>query len=232
MGQHLYDGQLSLYDLARQSFGGTVCLREHFRCTPEITQFSNTLSYSGQIRPLRDTTSIKVKPPLVTCCLPDGQRQRDHNDEEALTIASPIAAAIDIPEYAGATFGVIAMVGNIQAALIDKLLRHKLTAAVYEERKLMCGNPAHFHGDERNIVFLSLVDSPRAPGLMIRDEWKLEPEVLDEIFHRTRLLPPSDLRSTSWPSFHSAIKRRPCSIEAKMLVYELEKAISVLPPPE
>jgi very-short-patch-repair endonuclease len=164
--KHLYDGQLSLYDLARQSFGGTVCLREHFRCAPEIIQFSNNLSYSRQIKPLRDTTSIKVKPPLVPYCVTEGERRGDHNDEEALTIASLISAAIAMPEYAGATFGVVAMLGNSQAILIDKLLRHKLTAAIYDERKLMCGNPAHFQGDERNIMFLSLVDSPRAPGLM------------------------------------------------------------------
>src|SRR5262249_46269135 len=38
---HLYDGQMSIYDLAQQSFGGTICLTEHFRCVPEIIQFSN-----------------------------------------------------------------------------------------------------------------------------------------------------------------------------------------------
>ena len=164
--KHLYDGQLSLYDLARQSFGGTVCLREHFRCAPEIIQFSNVLSYDRKIKPLRDTTSIPVKPPLVSCCLEDGQRRGDHNDEEALTIASLIVAAIEQPEYDGATFGVIAMVGNTQAQLIDKLLRHKLSAAVYDERRVMCGNPSHFQGDERNIVFLSLVDAPTGSGLL------------------------------------------------------------------
>src|SRR5882757_1802089 len=41
----LYDGQISIYDLARQSFGGTTCLVEHFRCVPEIIQFSNMVSY-------------------------------------------------------------------------------------------------------------------------------------------------------------------------------------------
>lgn len=164
--KHLYDGQLSIYDLARQSFGGTVCLREHFRCAPEIIQFSNVLSYDKKIKPLRDTTSIRIKPPLVTCCLQEGHRRGDHNDEEALTIASLIVAAIDEPEYEGATFGVIAMVGNTQASLIDKLLRHKLPAAIYDERKLMCGNPAHFQGDERNVVFLSLVDAPTGAGLL------------------------------------------------------------------
>lgn len=164
--KHLYDGQLSLYDLARQSFGGTVCLREHFRCAPEIIQFSNVLSYDRKIKALRDTTSIPVKPPLVCCCLEEGQRRGDHNDEEALTIASLVVAAIEQPEYEGATFGVIAMVGNSQAPLIDKLLRHKLPAAIYDERRLMCGNPSHFQGDERHIVFLSLVDAPTGPGLL------------------------------------------------------------------
>lgn len=164
--KHLYDGQLSLYDLARQCFGGTVCLREHFRCAPEIIQFSNVLSYDRKIKALRDTTSISIKPPLMTCCVERGQRVGDHNDEEALTIASLIAAAVNQPEYEGATFGVIAMVGNTQASLIDRLLRNKLAPAVYEDRRLMCGNPSHFQGDERNVMFLSLVDAPMEPGLL------------------------------------------------------------------
>jgi hypothetical protein len=47
----LYDGKQSVYDLAMQSFGGTICLREHFRCVPDIIQFSNHLSYDGKIKP-------------------------------------------------------------------------------------------------------------------------------------------------------------------------------------
>lgn len=53
---HLYDGQTSIYDLARESFGATIRLVEHFRRVPEIIQFSNQLSYEGAIRPLRDTS--------------------------------------------------------------------------------------------------------------------------------------------------------------------------------
>src|SRR6266436_3680115 len=48
----LYDGQISIYDLARQSFGGATCLVEHFRCVPEIIQFSNLISYDYRIKPL------------------------------------------------------------------------------------------------------------------------------------------------------------------------------------
>jgi hypothetical protein len=35
---HLYDGQTSVYDLARQSFGGTIRLVEHFRCVTDVIQ--------------------------------------------------------------------------------------------------------------------------------------------------------------------------------------------------
>ncbi len=31
-----YDGKLSLYHLAKASFQGEICLREHFRCTTDI----------------------------------------------------------------------------------------------------------------------------------------------------------------------------------------------------
>jgi superfamily I DNA and/or RNA helicase len=55
----LYDGQISIYDLARQSFGGTTCLVEHFRCVPEIIQFSNMISYDQRIKPLRELTGRK-----------------------------------------------------------------------------------------------------------------------------------------------------------------------------
>ena len=56
---HLYDGTTSLYHLARQCFGGTIALREHFRCVPDIIGFSNSLSYDFEIRPLRNPASAR-----------------------------------------------------------------------------------------------------------------------------------------------------------------------------
>src|SRR5438874_2160658 len=61
----LYDGQISIYDLARQSFGGTTCLVEHFRCVPEIIQFSNMISYDWRIKPLRDASRVHLLPHTV-----------------------------------------------------------------------------------------------------------------------------------------------------------------------
>src|SRR5262249_36748312 len=39
----LLDPTSSLYDTARRCFPGVILLREHFRCVPEIIQFSNDL---------------------------------------------------------------------------------------------------------------------------------------------------------------------------------------------
>src|SRR5262249_27317773 len=63
--KQLYDGRTSVYDLARQSFGGTIRLLEHFRCVPGIIQFSNQLCYSGEVMPLREASAAKVEPHLI-----------------------------------------------------------------------------------------------------------------------------------------------------------------------
>jgi hypothetical protein len=62
---HLYDGQTSIYDLAETAFGGVVTLREHFRCVPEIIQFSNHPSYGQTIRPLRESSSAMLRPAFL-----------------------------------------------------------------------------------------------------------------------------------------------------------------------
>lgn len=154
----LYDGRLSVYDLARQSFGGVIVLVEHFRCMPDIIQFSNALSYDGKIRPLREASSAAVNPPTAVYRV-EGRGTDKVNSAEATVVASLVAAACEQLEYADATFGVISLVGEEQALEIERLLRNRLAPEEYERRRVLCGNAAQFQGDERAVVFLSLVDS-------------------------------------------------------------------------
>lgn len=163
----LYDGQASIYDLGRQSFGGIIALTEHFRCVPEIIEFSNRLSYNGRIQPLRDASTVLTKPHVIPYRV-NGSRRGHVNSGEALVIASLIAAAVEQPEYEGKTFGVIALVGNEQAYEIDRLLRTYLSPEEYQRRKVLCGKPAQFQGDERDVVFLSMVDQPDEGPLAMR----------------------------------------------------------------
>jgi len=42
---------------------------------------------------------------------------------------------------------------------IDELIQRHISESVYTNRRILCGNPAHFQGDERDVMFLSVVDS-------------------------------------------------------------------------
>ena len=174
---HLYDGQTSVYDLAEAAFGGVVALREHFRCVPEIIQFSNQLSYNNTIRPLREPFSASVSPALVPQRV-NGYResQGKSNKVEAEEVASLITACLEDPSYAKnelgepTSFGIISLLGDEQAYLIESLLRKRLAPDVFTKHRLLCGNAAQFQGDERDVVFLSMVDGPPDDGkLTLRD---------------------------------------------------------------
>lgn len=160
----LFDNRFSIYDIGRQSFGDAICLLEHFRCVPEIISFSNRLSYDGRIRPLRESNSTRIKPACVEYRV-NGVAQNQINHREAETIANLAKAMCRHPEYVGKTMGVISMVGENQANLIDAKLRKVLDPVDYEQRRVICGNSAQFQGDERHIIFLSMIDSGREHGL-------------------------------------------------------------------
>ena len=172
----LYDGQISIYDLARQSFGGTTCLVEHFRCVPEIIQFSNMISYDQRIKPLRDASRVEVRPHTVAYRVSGSSRDGKINRQEAIGVASLLSAAMEQPEYqkneAGqpTSFGVVSLVGDEQALEIDNLLRKHLSPDLCEHHRLLCGNAAQFQGDERDVVFISLVDTAQRGPLSLRDQ--------------------------------------------------------------
>lgn len=162
----LYSGKFSIYDLAQASGYQPVRLKEHFRCVPEIIEYSNMLSYNGQIKALRETSEVKTKPPIVTYRVRDAIAVTKTNQKEVEAIVSLILACCENEEYNGKTFGVITLRGEKQATLIDRLLQSKMEPMEYRQRNILCGNPANFQGDERDIIFLSMVDANEAVGPM------------------------------------------------------------------
>jgi very-short-patch-repair endonuclease len=165
----LFNEKQSIYDIAGRANFAQVVLREHFRCLPEIIQFSNRLSYNGNIKPLRDASSVTVTPALVECRVDGGQREDGKkNPAEAEKILALIKAMIEHKDYTGQTIGVISMLGEEQAKLVDTLLQNNISADEYEKRRILCGTSAQFQGDERDIILLSLVNSPNVNGGPLR----------------------------------------------------------------
>jgi very-short-patch-repair endonuclease/DNA polymerase III delta prime subunit len=173
---HLYDGRTSIYDIAGASFGGVVRLREHFRCVREIIEFSNNLSYNGDIKPLRDSSRVRPKPHVVAYRAGTGPSADKVNLKEARAVASLLVASVEQPEFSlndkgqVATFGVCSLVGDEQAREIDTLLQRHMPPVEYDRRRVVCGGAAHFQGDERDVMFLSIVDGPQEGPLALREQ--------------------------------------------------------------
>jgi very-short-patch-repair endonuclease len=155
----LLDIKTSLYDLSKMRFPGVIMLREHFRCLPEIIEFSNQLAYGGKILPLREQPADTAWQSVIDVHIHDGYRERgtDANRPEAEYIVGKIAELCADPRYDGKTFGVISLLSDAQAQLIEGMLRDKLGEQEVERRRIRCGNAYHFQGDERHVMFLSLV---------------------------------------------------------------------------
>lgn len=92
-----------------------------------------------------------------------GEGQRIENYTEAEAIVETIQRCLEDDAYEDKTMGVIALQGRAQADLIARLLLERLEPRVIEERNLRCGVPATFQGDERDVIFLSLVTAPNIP---------------------------------------------------------------------
>ena len=155
----LYGIRASLYSIVSTTFQ-PISLREHFRSVPEIIGYSNRTSYDNQILPLRDSNSTILKPAIIDYKV-NGKRDEKSkiNRVEAETIVSLIEACLAMKEYKNSTFGVISLLGDEQAELIQDLIVKRIPATEIENHKILCGNSASFQGDERDIMFISLVDS-------------------------------------------------------------------------
>lgn len=158
----------SLFDLAKIRIPNMVQLNEHFRCVPEIIAFSNHYIYEGKLKPLRHPhPKGLLKPALVPVLVEAGYQNTNNkvNEPEAKAIVEKIAELIENPDYQIrpngnlCTFGIISLLAEDQAKYIKELLlRHpKIGEKVIEERNITCGDAYAFQGDERDVMFLSMV---------------------------------------------------------------------------
>lgn len=158
----LLEVESSLFDHGKLRYGKRrIPLREHFRCMPEIIRFSNDLCYADTpLIPLRQYGSNRLRP-LDHVPVSNGYRQgtgnRVINRPEAEMIVSRIVDMCGDRRYDGKTMGVVVLQGEAQATLIENMLLKELGAEEIEKRGLICGNPYSFQGDQRDIIFLSLV---------------------------------------------------------------------------
>lgn len=160
---HLYDAKTSIYDIAATTFQ-PLMLHEHFRCVPEIINFSNWLSYDFKIKPLRDCSNSVLLPAVVNYRVADGERIGKTNPNEAKAIVALLQACMEQPEYAGKSFGIISLLGDEQVKILQEEVYRRIDAKECSERRILCGNASNFQGDERDVILLSVVDCANGEG--------------------------------------------------------------------
>ena len=157
-----FDVESSLFDHGKLRYGTRrITLREHFRCMPELIRFSNDLCYSDTpLIPLRQYGPDRL-PPIEHVFVDGGYREgrnnRVVNKPEADAVVDRICELCASEQYSGKTIGVVVLQGEAQGALIENQLLERLGAEEMEKRRLVCGNPYSFQGDERDIMILSMV---------------------------------------------------------------------------
>jgi superfamily I DNA and/or RNA helicase/very-short-patch-repair endonuclease len=158
-----YGTEFSFFDHAKFFCDGVTVLREHFRCMPEIIEFSNRHFYAPDgkgLYPLKQYSENRLEPLVTVFCsngYTEGRGAKIINEPEAIAIVDTISNLIDDKKYQNKTFGIITLQGNQQASLIENLLVQKIGEKEFHKRKIVCGNSSSFQGDERDIIFLSLV---------------------------------------------------------------------------
>ena len=137
-----------------------IALREHFRCVEPIIR-SRCLSTRTLVpcacRPRRSASTRRL-----SISTSGGPAHGDKNPREAEIMVEEIRKSSD-PSLARVeaqdrwrTIGVISLIGGKQAALIDRMLLDELGESSGRHR-IARGDSATFQGDERDVVFLSMV---------------------------------------------------------------------------
>jgi very-short-patch-repair endonuclease len=164
-----FDADTSLFAQAHIRFPGRVVLQEHFRCMPEIIGFSNDLCYRELGLPLVQLRQFGADrlPPLRSIHVPDGYREGEgsstRNPLEAEALVHELCRCLADPSYSGKSFGIVSLLGPGQAKLIEQLIRERVDAATILDRQIRVGDAYAFQGDERDVMFLSLV-ATKEPG--------------------------------------------------------------------
>jgi very-short-patch-repair endonuclease len=156
----LFTHDTSLYSLADRAYKNTILLREHYRCVPEIIEYSNRF-YNGQIQPLRERKHPEIGSPLKAVRLEHAVSRKvgSHrvNEEEAQALVNQVVECSKDFRYDDLTFGVVTMMSGSQGKIIESKLIERLGNQELEHRRIRVGNPPDFQGDERDVMFMSMV---------------------------------------------------------------------------
>lgn len=164
-----FDMDMSIYDLAQNVCGSKkVVLKEHFRCLPEIIDFSNKYFYGNQINCLKVRSNENtIKNPIETYFLDDATVNVAGsnyliNQKEIDKVVAILRDIESNKSYKNKDIGIIVLQNsNAQIKALNTAIWQNFSSDFIKERRIKIGNSYEFQGDERDVIILSMVISKK-----------------------------------------------------------------------
>ena len=149
----------SLFNLSEMIAGtSNLTLKEHFRCVPELIEFSKNYFYNNSLRPLKQLNSNRL-PPKKTVFVDNAISEDNIVYEEILQIKECLKSMLTDPSYKTKSIGVVSL-GYTKHTEKLKDVKEDLVAEFGSELidsfKLIIEDSPKFQGDERDVMLVSL----------------------------------------------------------------------------
>lgn len=149
----------SLFMLSKMVAGtSNLTLREHFRCVPEIIEFSKREFYDNSLRPLKQINSNRLNP-KETFFVKDAFAEDKIVHKEVQEIKKFLQRILNDDQYANKSIGVVSL-GTVNHTENLKDIKEDLANEFGKEKidkhKLIIEDSPKFQGDERDVMIVSL----------------------------------------------------------------------------
>jgi superfamily I DNA and/or RNA helicase len=160
-------------------------LREHFRSTPSLIEFSNQKFYEGQLEVIRSTPKHTAHKQIEIINVEGERNSKGINEVEAREVIKTLKKLMRRYRNKSSmpSLGIISPFSS-QVNFINKLLKEEFNLDELKKYDLLCGTPYTFQGSEREIVLLSFcVCDQSHPSAFIHAN---KPEVLNVAITRAK----------------------------------------------
>jgi very-short-patch-repair endonuclease/superfamily I DNA and/or RNA helicase len=149
----------SLFMLSKMVAGtSNLTLREHFRCVPELIEFSKFHFYDNSLRPLKQINSNRLNPKEIVF-VNNAFTEDKIVSKEIEEIKKFLQRILKEDKYANKTIGVVSLgltkhtekLKDIKEDLAGEFGKEKI-----DKHKLIIEDSPKFQGDERDVMIVSL----------------------------------------------------------------------------
>lgn len=145
----------SLFSLSNLVAGTTnQMLREHFRCVPELIDFSKKYFYEDKLVPLKVISADRLIP-KKRVFVEKAYLEDKTVEKEIIAITQKLKEILENPAYSSKTIGVISL-GLSKHTQALKAIVEEFSIDKLEKHNIIVDNPSEFQGDERDVILISL----------------------------------------------------------------------------